>query len=450
MAGIRTTRRRRLRRWRPRVWRPFLPGIAALALGAAPAAAAPGHWDPPRTVSVGRTAPLALAATAGLDAHGDAVVLWHSEAGVEAVLRAAGRGFGAPRAIPGSRFSMPDLRPKLAFDAAGAALALWSYFVPHPQFVEDGYSVDYTFGLRVASRGPHSAFGRAQTLTDKLDADPSADAAVDAKGNAVVIWTDEAGMHAAARPAGKRRFDRATIISQTQADPQVAVGGRGSASAAWVAGRDGNWSVRASSADDGASFGRVAALPIAGLAGAKPVVAVDGRSRVTAAWASRGRVMAATCSAAGHCGRPRALSPAGETASDPHVAVAPDGSAVVAWHTDDRVEAALRHGHAPFKPAVVLMKLAGGARSTGLTAGIGPRGDAAAVWTLHTADGDQVVAALRHGRGRFAHAYALTAKIPGAGWSDPQVVLGQGGQALAVWGALTDGHPSIQAAAYDR
>ena len=60
-----------------------------------------------------------------------------------------------------------------------------------------------------------------------------------------------------------------------------------------------------------------------------------------------------------------------------------------------------------------------------------------------------MVAALRHGAGRFAHAYALTPKVPGAAWSDPQVVLGPGGQALAVWGALTDGHPSIQAAAYD-
>ena len=161
----------------------------------------------------------------------------------------------------------------------------------------------------VASRGPHSAFGRAQTLTDNLDADPSADVAVDPKGNAVVIWADAAGMHAAARPAGRRRFSHAKIISQTQADPEVANGSRESASAAWVAGRDGDWSVRASTADGGASFGRATALPLRGLAGAKPVVAVDGRSAVTAAWATRGRVMAATCSAAGHCGRPRALSP---------------------------------------------------------------------------------------------------------------------------------------------
>src|SRR3954447_17297240 len=119
---------------------------------------------------------------------------------------------------------MPDLRPQLAFDSRGRALAIWSYFEPHPRFVEDGYAVDYTFGLKAAARAANGAFGHSQTLTDNLDADPSADAAFDPGGNAVVILTDEAGRHAAARPAGKRRFDRAQIISQQQADPQVSVG----------------------------------------------------------------------------------------------------------------------------------------------------------------------------------------------------------------------------------
>ena len=74
---------------------------------------------------------------------------------------------------------MPDLRPQLAFDAKGAALAIWSYFEPHPRFVEDGYAVDYTFGLRAAGRAPGGRFDGAQTLTDRLDADPSADVAID-------------------------------------------------------------------------------------------------------------------------------------------------------------------------------------------------------------------------------------------------------------------------------
>src|SRR4051794_21323617 len=235
---MRSTLRRRLRRRRRLGIRPRRNGWASgIALGCllalAPAAGA-ASWAPPRELSGADSSPLNLAATAGLSPDGGAVVLWHSAHGVEAAVKSATHNFGKPRSIEGSELSMPDLRPQLAFDPRGAALAIWSYFEPHPRFVEDGYAVDYTFGLRVASRSTRGAFGKAQTLTDKLDADPSADAAFDGKGNAVVIWTDDAGMHAAARPAGQRRFGHAQIISQTRADPQVTVGDKGAATAAWA------------------------------------------------------------------------------------------------------------------------------------------------------------------------------------------------------------------------
>src|SRR3954451_1623364 len=291
---MRSTLRRKLRRWRrTAAWRPGI-AMAALALVCAGPAAAATSWSPPRELSDSHSAPLNLAAAAGLAPTGEAVVLWHAEEGVEATVRGSGHNFGTPRAIAGSKLSMADLRPQLAFDPKGAALAIWSYFEPHPRFVEDGYAVDYTFGLRVASRAAAARrFGRAQTLTDKLDADPSADAAFDRKGNAVVIWTDEPGMHAAARESGKRRFGRAQVISQTQADPQVTVGGDGSATAAWAAGN----TVRVASAESGAAFGSAVALRIPGLGKAKPVIGFDGRSAVTAAWSKSGRVMAATCRA---------------------------------------------------------------------------------------------------------------------------------------------------------
>ena len=425
-----------------------MAGAALLAL-AAPASAAPS-WGPPRELSDADSSPLNLAAAAGIAPSGDAVVLWHAEKGVEAVVRASGHSFGSPRAISGSTLSMPDLRPQLAFDAKGAALAIWSYFEPHPRFVEDGYAVDYTFGLRVASRPAAGRFGRAQTLTDKLDADPSADAAFDPNGNAVVIWTDEAGMYAAARAAGKRRFGRAQIINETQADPQVSVGSTGATTAAWAAQAHGAWTVSATRARKAQAFGSAVALKIPGLGKSKPVIGVDGRSAITAAWSDDGRVMAATCGTSGRCGRAKALSVAGEKASDPSVAVAPDGTAVVAWRSPAGVSAAVRRRHGTFRSPGRLATLADGESATDLAVAVGPAGDAAALWTLHSDGGDRVQAALRHGpRARFAKASALTAKVPGARWSDPQVVVDAKGNALAVWGAMIDGHPSVQAAAYD-
>src|SRR4030081_3388746 len=109
---MRSTLRRRLRLWR-RVGYGW--GLAAGVVPAA-ASAAVTAWDPPREISGAGSAPLGLAATAGLGPAGNAVVLWHAAGGVQAVVRAPGRGFGKPRAIPGSNLSMPDLRPRLAFD----------------------------------------------------------------------------------------------------------------------------------------------------------------------------------------------------------------------------------------------------------------------------------------------------------------------------------------------
>ena len=442
---MRSTLRRRLRRrWR---FRPLRPGLVMIALLASATSAHAAGWAPPRELSDGASAPLNLGAAAGLSPVGTAVVVWHGEDGVDATVRAAGHNFGKPQTIEGSALSMPDLRPQLAFDPRGAALAVWSYFEPHPRFVEDGYAVDYTFGLRVASRSTRGAFGKAQTLTDRLDADPSADAAFDDKGNAVVIWTDEAGMHAAARPFGKRRFGHAQVISQTQADPQITAGAKGATTAAWAS--DGV--VRAAAADKGIAFGSAVALKIPGLGKSKPVIGVDGRSAVTAAWSTRGRVMAATCGVSGHCGAAHALSPAGETATDPRMAVAADGSAVVAWKSPKGVSAALRKGHRGFGTPGRLASLRDGQTATGLAVAVGPKGDAAAMWLVRTDSGEKVQAALRHGSRarRFARASALTGDVAGAHWSDPQIVVDPSGNALAVWGAMIDGHPSIQAAAYD-
>ena len=454
---MRSTLRRKLRRWRRFGTRPgrgaaWKPGFAAFALTItlpAPAMAVPS-WNPPREISDAASAPLNLAATAGISPTGDAVVLWHSEKGVQAVVRAAGHSFGTARPIVGSALSMPDLRPQLAFDAKGAVLAIWSYFTPHPRFVEDGYAVDYTFGLRVASRSAAGRFGHSQTLTDRLDADPSADVAFDPNGDAVVIWTDEAGMHAAARPAGKRRFGRAQVISQTQADPQVTVGTGGTATAAWASQAHGRWSVGTSFAHRDKAFGSAVALKIPGLGKSKPVIGVDGRTAVTAAWSDGGRVMAATCGVSGHCDRARALSPAGVRAIDPRVAVAADGTAVVAWRSPDGVSAALRHGHSRFGTPGRLAVFDAGQSATGLAVAVGPDGDAATLWLVHTDAGDRVEAALRHGRrARFAKASSLTASVPGAHWSDPQIVVDRHGNALAIFGAMIDGHPSIQGATFD-
>src|SRR5690348_10612659 len=131
---MRSTLRRRLRRWRrtgvrPSRGRAWRPGIAAsaLLLACAPTAmAAHAAWGPPHELSDSASAPINLAAAAGVGPNGTAIVLWHSAGGVESVIHAAKHSFSKPSVITDSELSMPDLRPQLAFDARGAALAVWS------------------------------------------------------------------------------------------------------------------------------------------------------------------------------------------------------------------------------------------------------------------------------------------------------------------------------------
>ena len=422
----------------PARWLPILPAV----LCALPAAANAASWQPPRELTGARSAPVSTAATAAVDARGTKLVLWHSERGVEAAAAAARRGFGEPAPIPGSRQSMGDLTPQLAFDARGAAVALWSYFEPHPQFVDGGYKVEFEFGLRAALRPPGKSFERAETLTDDLETNPNSDLAIDAAGTAVAVWSDDRGLHAMARPRGAKRFQRAEVLSVTEADPQVGTSSR-TAVATWSGRRGGNTLVRVAVARHGETFGDPGTLKLRGLGGARPAIAVDSRARITAAWARRGRVHAATCNPDGSCGETRLLSAPGEDARDPRVAVGADGTAVIAWRNDEGVATALRPPRRHFRKGTTVGELADGERLGELALTVGARGDAAAVWTVRGRDRQSVKAALRAAGRRFGRARTISADVEKAAWNAPEVAVGPKGDVLAVWGGTIDGRPVV-------
>lgn len=420
----------------------FLSAVGCLL---SPVAANAAEWQPPRELSGARSAPISVLSAAAVDARGGSLVLWHSARGVEAAAAPRRAGFASSAPIPGSKQSMGDLQPQLAFDSRGAAFALWSYFKPRPRFVESGYSVDFEFGLRASARPARGRFERAQTLSRDLEENPFPDLAVDSGGTAVAVWSDDRGLHAMARPRGARRFERGEILSVTEADPQVGTASR-TAVATWSGRRDGRTRVRAAVARSGRGFGEPGELRLRGLGGARPVIAVDSQARLTAAWALRGRVMAATCSAAGACSAPRVLSAPGEKASDPRVAIGADGTAVVAWRSPAGVAASLRPPRRSFGRRTELGALEKGQRLGQMALTVGARGDAAAVWTVRSRAGHLVRASLRRAGRRFGRAQTISAEVEKAAWSTPDVAVGSGGDVLAVWGGTIDGRPVVLAA----
>jgi PKD domain len=81
-------------------------------------------WQPPTLLA---QSPGALAPQVGLDAEGDAVIVWAQEGAVHASTRPAGGTFAPSQqiTIPGARALAPDV----AVDEAGDALLVWNEFV---------------------------------------------------------------------------------------------------------------------------------------------------------------------------------------------------------------------------------------------------------------------------------------------------------------------------------
>jgi hypothetical protein len=86
---------------------------------------ADGHWTPRRILA---EAPLIDETVGvGMDARGDAIVVWHEEAlnggrsAIWASIRPAGRGWGKARPIPGAHGGPPSL----AIDTRGDSLVTW-------------------------------------------------------------------------------------------------------------------------------------------------------------------------------------------------------------------------------------------------------------------------------------------------------------------------------------
>jgi hypothetical protein len=127
----------------------------------------------------------------GMDARGDAMVVWHEEAlkgGGSAIwtrTRPAGRSWGTAQTIPGAHGGPPSL----AIDARGDALATW----------QDKR------GIEAAARPAGGSWQKPYTVSAHEHAGPVvADdglAALDAQGDALVTWQNHDGIRSAWHPS---------------------------------------------------------------------------------------------------------------------------------------------------------------------------------------------------------------------------------------------------------
>ena len=228
--------------------------------------------------------------------------------------------------------------PKLDVDADGDAVVVW----------EARSSWDATHSeVEVRGRSRGGVLAAVQTMSAASQpAGPWPQVAVDADGDALVVWDlaissdspETSHVYARARSAGAgvSAVEAVSDAEQEAVRPSVDTDGSGRAVVVWAAWDATNWRVYARARSAGGTWS--AAEPVSEAAGVRgdPQVVMDGNGRAIVVWAGREGALwqayARVRSTAGTWSEISVLSPAGETvAAEPQVATSDDGTAVVVW-----------------------------------------------------------------------------------------------------------------------
>lgn len=384
----------------------LLGGFAsAVVLGAAAAAvqaqAAP-TWLAPTKVS--KLPHEAEAPQIAVDTRGDVLAAWrkYDQSAdayvVEAASRPAGGSWQAPVVVSGASEEEGawESPPQVALDAGGDAVAAW--------VGEDAKTGEYS--IQVATReGVSGAWSKPkvlQGLKSTLVTEPRPDVAMNARGEAVVVWQKYVGpnsnVEASVWSAG--RWGAPETVSKEAVAMHVAEAGidaAGDATAAW-----------------------------------EQVAEIGTETYIRAAVASR--------PAGGKWEKtPTFLSQNPGSAIEPHLAENAAGEAVVIWERppsgEELVEASTRSGPtAPWSsPAQLSAEATGKGEPAPQQVGIDAHGDAVAVWSRLEGKQDIVEAVVgRVPTDKWGASETISAK-GNATEETPQVAVDESGAAVIVW-----------------
>ena len=433
--------------FRPRVCFAAL-AVAVLALMLPASSAAAPAWLAPQDLSVpGHDS---YAPQAALDPAGNAVAVWlHSDGTnviVQAAVRPGGGAWGAPQDL--STAGQDALKPQVALDAAGNALAVWIR------------SNGTNYIVQAAARPAGGAWSAPQDLSAAGHDADFPQVALDAAGNGLAVWEGDNGtneiVQAAARPAGGAWSapQDLSATGQNAHRPQVALDPAGNALAVWERSNGTNLIVQAAARPAGGAWSAPQDLSAAGHDADLPQVALDAAGNGLAVWerdnGTTEIVQAAARPTGGAWSAPQDLS-AGQNAANPQVALDADGNALAVWEhyngTNYIVQAAARPAVSGVWQTPQDLSAAGQSAYEPEVA-LAAAGNALAVWIRSNGTNDIVQAAARPpASGVWQAPQDLSAA--GRDAANPQVTLDAAGDALAVWQRYNGANAIVEGAGYD-
>ena len=314
-----------------------------------------GSFSAPLDVAVVPSTAIPQDIHVAIDAAGDTAVVWtqqeESTSVIEASLRPAGASFTAPVMISPTPVvsGRSASEPCVAIDAAGEAVAVWTY--------DNG-----TNNVVQAAKGSvGSGFSSPLELSSPGQEAASPSIAASPAGEATAVWVrsneeaTENVIEAAVAPSGGG-FSAPLPLSDpahSAFDPQVA-SGPGETVAVWTHSDGADYIVEAAAGTAG-GFASPVPLSQPGADAERPQVAVDPSDAATVVWQrSNGEseiVQASTGSAAAGFSAPVDLSAPGHDALFPRVAIDAAGDATAVWKrsngANEIVEAAGYDADAP-------------------------------------------------------------------------------------------------------
>jgi PKD domain len=244
----------------------------------------------------------AKAPVVAVDGAGEVVAAWPA-AGSNYIIEAAtvsGATVSAPQKL--SAGGENAISPAIAMDERGDAIVAWTR--------ENGSERVVQAVFRPA--GGH--FGTAVSLPTKSGNTLHPEVAIDAAGDATVVWERFNGVEEiveqATRPAATGAFTEPTELASSSGnpmEPSVAMNAAGDTAVAWVSPGVGKV-IQAVSRPAGGSFGKSANLTGEVPAASQPQVALDGQGESTVVWTGNFVVEYATGTRAGVFSGPKGLA----------------------------------------------------------------------------------------------------------------------------------------------
>ena len=319
--------------------------------------------------------------------------------------------------------------PAVAVDAAGNATVVWSRYNGSQLVVQS------------SSRPVGGSWSPPVDLAaGRLIFFPQL--AVDPAGNATAVWrrveADRSVVQAASRPVGGTwsapvdlSVDTVVDASQLPDFPQVAVDATGAVTATWSRFASNTFTVQSSTRGADGSWSVPADLSTPGTSSRTTDVAVDPAGNVTATWVAGASVQSASRPSGGSWTAPVELSATGSMRANPRVVVDPAGTATAIWGSFAGAAYGVQTASRPPGGAwSAPLDLARGDVFDTPALAVDGHGTTTAVWQQQDS-GWIVTGATREAGGAWSTPVALS--TPGRDSWDPQVAVDPSGTATALW-----------------